>query len=182
MCNLNNAESFLQPSPLTDSASDLDKVLDATILAMASLAEPGEAGNHIARIDTETGAATVIEPPTKDQGARRVWSDSHGRIWVSEWLSGNLSQHDPAKGSWRKWRVPGDNPRPYAVWVDARDKVWVSDWGSNAMFRFDPEAERFERFAFARANANVRQIHGRAGEVWLPESGTEHISVIRTAT
>jgi virginiamycin B lyase len=26
----------------------------------------------------------------------------------------------------------------------------------------------------------VRQILGRAGEVWLPESGTEHISVIRT--
>jgi virginiamycin B lyase len=27
----------------------------------------------------------------------------------------------------------------------------------------------------------VRQILGRAGEVWLPESGTEHISLIRTA-
>jgi virginiamycin B lyase len=27
----------------------------------------------------------------------------------------------------------------------------------------------------------VRQIHGRAGEVWLPESGTDHISLIRTA-
>src|SRR4029453_3998973 len=30
------------------------------------------AGNHIARIDTETGAATVIEPKTKDQGGRSV--------------------------------------------------------------------------------------------------------------
>ena len=28
---------------------------------------------------------------------------------------------------------------------------------------------------------NVRQILGRTGDVWLPESGTEHISVIRTA-
>jgi len=26
----------------------------------------------------------------------------------------------------------------------------------------------------------VRQILGRPGEVWLPESGTEHLSVIRT--
>jgi streptogramin lyase len=26
----------------------------------------------------------------------------------------------------------------------------------------------------------VRQILGRHGEVWLPESGTEHISVIRS--
>jgi len=43
------------------------------------------AGSHIARIDAATGKPTIIEPPTKDQGARRVWSDSKGRIWVSEW-------------------------------------------------------------------------------------------------
>ncbi len=34
------------------------------------------AGSHIARIDIATGKATVIEPPTPDQGARRIWSDS----------------------------------------------------------------------------------------------------------
>ena len=34
----------------------------------------------------------------RSQGARRVWSDSQGRIWVSEWLSGNVSMHDPAEG------------------------------------------------------------------------------------
>ena len=90
--------------------------------------------------------------------------------------------HDPATHGWRKWRLPGDNPRPYAVWVDGTDKVWVSDFGGNAVFRFDPGNERFERFGFPRDNANVRQIHGRPGEVWLPESGTEHISTIRTAT
>jgi len=31
-----------------------------------------------------------------------------------------------------------------------------------------------------RKSANIRQILGRPGEVWLPESGTEHISVIKT--
>src|SRR3546814_3798051 len=41
------------------------------------------AGNHIARIDTESGKATVVESPTPGQGARRVWPDSHGRLWVS---------------------------------------------------------------------------------------------------
>src|SRR5687767_9847295 len=34
------------------------------------------AGNHIARINRETGQATPIDPPTVGQGARRVWSDS----------------------------------------------------------------------------------------------------------
>ena len=37
------------------------------------------AGSHIARIDTTTGNATPIEPPTEGQGARRVWADSRGQ-------------------------------------------------------------------------------------------------------
>jgi virginiamycin B lyase len=138
------------------------------------------AGSFIARIDRRSGESTIVEPPTKDQGARRVWSDSRGRIWVSEWNSGNLSMHDSAAKSWRTWKLPGTGPRTYAVYVDERDKVWVSDFGANAVFRFDPAGEKFDRFAFPREAANVRQILGRPGEVWLPESGTEHISMIRT--
>ena len=77
------------------------------------------AGNHIARIDTETGVATVIEPPTKDQGARRVWSDSKGRIWVSYWNTGQVGMYDPVARTWREWMLPGNRPRAYSVWVDA---------------------------------------------------------------
>jgi len=143
------------------------------------------AGSFIARIDRKTGDSVVVEPPTKGQGARRVWSDSHGRIWVSEWNSGNLSVHDPAAKTaaqaWRSWKLPGTAPRCYAVYVDERDTVWTSDFGGNAVWRFDPASERFERFGFPRQNTDIRQILGRPGEVWLPESGTEHISVIRTA-
>ncbi len=139
------------------------------------------AGSFIARIDRKTGDSHVVEPPTPRQGARRVWSDSQGRIWVSEWLSGNVSMHDPAKSTWRSWKVPGDNPKPYAVYVDERDKVWLSDFGSNAIFSFDASSEKFTRFALSNDGAAVRQILGRAGEVWLPESGTEHITLIRTA-
>jgi len=143
------------------------------------------AGSYIARVDRRSGESIVIEPPTRDQGARRVWSDSRGRIWVSEWNSGQLSVHDPAAKSgpqaWRAWKLPGDSPRCYAVYVDEKDIVWASDFGGNAIWRFDPTLEKFERFGFPREAINVRQILGRPGEVWLPESGTEHISVIRTA-
>ena len=138
------------------------------------------AGSFIARIDRKTGASTIVEPPTKGQGARRVWSDSRGRIWVSEWNSGQLSVHDPAANAWRAWKLPGREPRAYAVYVDAQDQVWVSDFGANAVLQFDPARETFESFPFPREAANVRQILGRAGEVWLPESGTEHLTVIRT--
>jgi virginiamycin B lyase len=138
------------------------------------------AGSFIAKVDRATGDSTVVEPPTPNQGARRVWSDSQGRIWVSEWLSGQVSVHDPDKASWRHWKLPGPSPRTYAVYVDERDKVWLSDWGSNAIVRFDPATEAFTRYALPNDGAGVRQIQGRAGEIWLPESGTEHISVIRT--
>ncbi len=49
------------------------------------------------------------------------------------------------------------------------------------MVRFDPVSETFTRFALPNEGAGIRQINGRPGEVWLPESGTEHISVIRSA-
>jgi virginiamycin B lyase len=139
------------------------------------------AGSFIARIDRKTGESIVVEPPTKNQGARRVWSDSRGRIWVSEWNSGQLSVHDPAAKTWRAWKLPGNQPSCYAVYVDERDIVWASDFGGNAVWRFDPSSEKFERFGFSREAASIRQILGRPGEVWLPESGTEHLSVIRTA-
>ena len=138
------------------------------------------AGNHIARIDVETGAAAVIEPPTKDQGARRVWSDSKGRIWVSEWNSGNVSRYEPTSREWRTWKLPGPAPHAYAVYVDEQDMVWVSDWGANAMVRFDPTTEKFQAFPSTRGGANVRQILGRPGEVWAPESGADRLVVYRT--
>src|SRR5262245_40099861 len=62
------------------------------------------AGSHIARIDSETGQATPIDPPTAGQGARRAWSDSQGRIWVSEWNAGQVGMYDPRTQSWREWK------------------------------------------------------------------------------
>lgn len=138
------------------------------------------AGSHIARIDPDTGQATVIEPPTPQQGARRVWADSRGRVWVSEWNSGQVSVYDPATKAWRMWRLPGDRPQPYAVYVDDRDIVWLTDFGANALVRFDPKTERFDVFPSPRPGANVRQLLGRPGEVWAPESGTDHLVVART--
>jgi len=137
------------------------------------------AGNHLARIDTRTGVATVIEPPTPQQGARRVWSDSKGRLWISEWVSGQVSVYDPASKQWKAWK-PSDQSQIYAVYVDDHDKVWLTEWSSNAILRFDPETETFQRFPSDKSNAQVRQMLGRAGEAWGAESGTDRLVVITT--
>jgi virginiamycin B lyase len=136
------------------------------------------AGNYLAQIDTATGKPRIVEPPTPQQGARRVWSDSQGRLWISEWNSGQVSVHDPADGSWKSWKLPGDRPRTYAVYVDNQDIVWLTDFAANAIVRFDPRTEAFLSFPSDRPGANVRQLHGRPGEVWGAESGTGRIVVI----
>src|SRR5439155_17599631 len=62
------------------------------------------AGSHITRLDPFTGAATVIEPPTPNQGARRVWADSKGNVWVSEWNAGQVGRYHPATNAWKEWK------------------------------------------------------------------------------
>ena len=124
----------------------------------------------------------MLEPPTADQGARRVWSDSQSRVWVSEWNAGQLAVYDPATQTWKEWQLPGDNPLPYAVYVDDQDIVWVSDFGANALVRFDPFQESFKVFSLPSPDANVRQILGRPGEVWGAESGTDKLIVIRNGS
>jgi virginiamycin B lyase len=137
------------------------------------------AGNHIARINLDTGAATILEPPTAQQGARRVWSDSRNRIWVSEWNVGQLGMYDPATNRWREWKLPGQRPMAYAVYVDDKDMVWISDFGANTMVRFDPSRETFESTPLPSAGSNIRQILGHQGEVWGAGSGVEKIILVR---
>jgi virginiamycin B lyase len=140
------------------------------------------AGSHIAHINTESGEATVIEPPTPGQGARRIWSDSEGKLWISEWEAGQLGMYDPETETWTEWPLPGNNPMPYSIYVDEQDIVWLSDFGANALVRFDPETETFESFPIPSQDAAVRQMLGREGEVWGAESGTDKLVVITVNT
>ncbi|RPJ41114.1 MAG: lyase [Chloroflexi bacterium] len=138
------------------------------------------AGSHLASVDATSREASVIELPTPDQGARRVWSDSMRRLWISEWRAGQVARFDPKTGEWREWPLPGDNPQPYSVYVDDQDQVWLSDFGANAMVRFDPLQETFTVLPLPSRPANVRQILGRPGEVWGAESGVDKLVLIRT--
>jgi virginiamycin B lyase len=136
------------------------------------------AGSHIARVDFASGRAAVFEPPTHGQGARRLWADSKGRIWVSEWTAGKVALYDPKTDRWKEWKLPGNRPQTYAVYVDEKDKVWLSDFGGDAILWFDPEAQIFVKYSLPTPGAEVRQILGRPGEIWLPESANDKVAVI----
>jgi virginiamycin B lyase len=138
------------------------------------------AGSYVGQINSQTSEVSVLEPPTSGQGARRVWSDSQGRVWVSEWNSGQVSVYDPTDQSWREWKLPGDRPQAYAVYVDELDIVWLTDFGSNSIVRFDPNLEQFTTYELPSPAAQVRQLLGRPGEIWGAESGADKLVVIRT--
>jgi virginiamycin B lyase len=138
------------------------------------------AGNYVGHIDVITGTATRLNALSPGQGARRVWSDSGGRIWISEWNAGKLALYDPSTLHWQEWRMPGSHPMAYAVFVDDQDIVWLSDFGSNAIVRYDPKTERFTTLPLPSANGSVRQLLGRTGEVWGAESGADKLILIRT--
>ena len=134
------------------------------------------AGSYLGRIRGDR--ATVLEPPTDGQGARRVWSDSRGRLWISEYVAGRLGRYDPSTRRWREWKLPGEAPQPYAIYVDDEDIVWLSDFASNRLVRFD--GRRFESYPWPAEDAAVRQLLGRPGELWGAQSGADSLVVART--
>ena len=136
------------------------------------------AGSYLGHINRRTSRATVLDPPTPDQGARRVWSDSRGRLWISEYVAGRLGRYDPATRRWREWKLPGDAPQPYAIYVDDRDVVWLSDFATNRLVRF--HRGRFRTYPWPTEGAAVRQLLGRPGELWGAQSGTD--ALVRTTT
>ena len=101
-------------------------------------------------------------------------------IWISEWNAGKVGVYDPRTKRWREWRVPGANPMIYAVYVDEFDLVWLTDFGANALWRFDPSRSEFQKVGLPSADAAVRQLLGRRGEVWGAESGTDKLVVVST--
>ena len=140
------------------------------------------AGSYVGRIDVATGRASVLDPPTPGQGARRVWPDSCGRLWITEWNVGKLASYDPATKSWHEYVLDLSSHRtaqPYAVYVGEGDVVWITDFAENAILDFDIASGTYSGHPIPTAGAEVRQLAGRTGEIWGAESGTDKLVVIR---
>jgi virginiamycin B lyase len=119
------------------------------------------AGDYLGLVDRKTGDVTVIDPPRKGTGPRRVWSDSKGMLWASFWHSGGVGRYDPVKKIWTHYPMPQSKSGTYSVYVDDKDRVWATDWMANAIQRFDPVSETYETFPSDKRGANIRQMLGR---------------------
>jgi virginiamycin B lyase len=160
-------------APRGPGAYGITATPDGSRVFFASLAS-----SYVAEINLETGEAMPIDPPTPGQGARRIWSDASGVLWVSEWNAGQLARYDPVAGTWQEWKLPGARPQAYAVYVDEQGMVWLSNWDrEQTIVRFDPTSETFSTTPLP--GADVREIQGRPGEIWAAESARDRLVVIR---
>ena len=138
------------------------------------------AGSHIARIDVRTGRAT--RHPAADARPGRA----PGLVGLSRPDLGERVERGPARPlrpgdrRWREWKLPGAAPQAYAVYVDDRDVVWVTDFGGNAIVPLRPAHRALHGLPLRTADAAVRQLLGRPGEVWGAESGLDRLVVVRT--
>src|SRR5260221_10898991 len=119
------------------------------------------AGDYIGKVDTDTGAVTVVDPPRKGSGPRRIWSDSKGMLWVSFWNAGGVGRYDPATKAWKVWSMPKSTSGTYSGYVDDKDRVWATDWLPKSIQRFDPGTRRFEAVPTRKPCASLRPIPGR---------------------
>lgn len=137
------------------------------------------ANSYLGQIDRKTGNVTVIEPPVPNTGVRRVWSDSKGTLWLSEWNTGMIASYTPSTRQWHRYAIPGvTRSNLYAVYVDSKDVVWVSNWGDNKVYSFDPKTLQFTAVAASKPGAEIRQINGVGDMVFLPESGNASVMAV----
>jgi virginiamycin B lyase len=110
------------------------------------------------------------QPPVPRQGARRVWSDSHGALWITGWNTGDLFRYDSKTKSWAHWHLPSHGPQPYALYVDETDSVWVNDWGANAILRLIPKPKNSSPFRCPIVTPACGSLRAAGAKFGVPSS------------
>ena len=138
------------------------------------------AGSYLGRVDVARSTARVLQPPTRDQGARRAWSDSKGRIWVSEWNAGKVAVYAPATRALARM-APAGRVADAVRRLRRRDGHRLAErLRRERAGPLRPEDGEVHPRPLPSSPANVRQILGRRGEVWGAESGVDKLVVVRT--
>jgi virginiamycin B lyase len=92
------------------------------------------AGNYIAHIDTQSGAATVVEPPTPNQSARRVWVDSKNKVWVSDFGNNAIVNFSARRNEWKSYVLPSASANVRQLLgrnVGFYNEIWGAESGTN---------------------------------------------------
>jgi virginiamycin B lyase len=139
---------------------------------------PSLAGSYLGQINRETGAVTVPKPPLPRQGARRVWSDSRGGLWITGCNSGDLFRYDSRAKNWTRWHLPGNAPQPRPS-MSTRPMRSGSATGARTQSCASIPKPRHSSLFRYQIPTPMRQLAGRKGEVWGAESGADKLFVLK---
>jgi virginiamycin B lyase len=115
-------------------------------------------GASIARIDAQTGKATVYPTPTPNSGPRRMHFDSKERLWIGEYYANKIAVFDTKSEKFQEWTHPVPWYGPYDV-APAKDGfVWTGAMASDLITRFNPQSGEFRNYLLPRVGSNVRRV------------------------
>jgi virginiamycin B lyase len=151
--------------------------------------------NAIVRVDPRTRKVRRFPLPAGSGYANlnSATFDKRGVLWFTG-QSGVYGRLDPKVGKVRVFRAPrGEGP--YGITTTPSGGVYYASLAGSYVGRIDvrtgkatvlrpptagPATEEFTSIELPSADAAVRQIHGRPGEVWAAESGTDKLVLVST--
>jgi streptogramin lyase len=128
---------------------------------------------HNGTIWTE-GQSTRYE----SKGARDIWVDSKGNLWVSDdrSIGRTTGRLDPRTGKWTDFALPnasGVARNSHGIWGDQNDNIYQGGQPDGAILMFDTKKEEFVHFArpdnIPRGGGHV-DVDSQ-GNAWTPADG-----------
>ncbi|NRA32344.1 MAG: hypothetical protein HRU17_03285 [Polyangiaceae bacterium] len=133
-------------------------------------------GNHIGRIDPESGAITSWQTPFI--APRRLHVGPNNRVWVPFYGASRIGRLDPTTESWDIYELPVDpvgSDFVYALNVHPiTGEVWSNGTNSDSLYRLNPETEEWTRYRYPSMQSYTREVEFHPdGSVWTCTSDTE---------
>jgi virginiamycin B lyase len=112
----------------------------------------------IAKIDAETGKATLYPTPTPNSGVRRMHVDSQDRLTIAESRTNRIAIFDPKTETFQEWPVPIPWYGPYDVAPDKNGYLWTGTMSLDLITRFNPKTGEFRNYMMPLLGVNVRRV------------------------
>jgi streptogramin lyase len=114
----------------------------------------------------------------ESKGARDIWVDSKGNLWVSDdrSIGRTTGRLDPRTGKWTDYALPnarGIATNSHGIWGDENDNIFQGGQPDGAILMFDTKKEEFVHFArpdnIPRAGGHI-DVDSQ-GNAWAPADG-----------
>jgi len=140
--------------------------------------------SNIARVDAETGKATLYPTPTPNSDPRRMHFDAQDRLYIGEWASNRLAVFDTKTEKFQEWPVPIPWYGPYDVAPDKNGYMWTGTMSLDLITRFNPKTGEFTNYLMPLLGVNVRRVEidnrSTPPVFWVGENRQAKIAKVET--